>query len=1800
MWAKTSNIAFNIPFNTRKKGNSRWNKRSNTKNRFFSILTVLAMILGGTISIVPLFVPETMPNAEGIIVRNLFFDDMEAGGPATLGQWSTMNGIMSWPQPPTASEWELGTPSPPPNSYSPTDCWGTELAGAYSSPSEHILITPVIDLRSEAVLSAELTFWHTYSFNGNDGGFVVVNPQIFSFGNVIEPEGGYPGIVINPMGHMSPGYTLTNSNWEQAKFNLSDYVGQIFRLGFRFVGHSADTIARGWYIDDVSIDVNWFDGPKIVSDQTKIGLAGETLSYKLTITNYNIVTDYIDIRFTDTKNWQVRILDATTYFPLQDDGGIIGLPDVFLLPDQSIDIIVNVTIPAGIGEWDVTDITTIYVVSYNSPMNQDTAVLKTKTPWPDVGIHGVKIPTLKKVGDKIIITVTVKNYGDWTASFDVEGLISAPLISPPSTNESTIQIVSNLLPGGTVDLVWSFTPTIACEYTFSATTFFDIDQFIFNNRSVKIILVQDLLWVDDMEFGGDAQAGLWTHFIDGGSPSTTDWELGRPTFGPSPGSVPSPTNAWGTDLDRAYQEDTDCYLFTPQSRAFDFRGFEEIILAFSHWWEIQSTSKHGEDVGQMLYTFDSDPISTVYLPGIEFTTNSSGWEYLEIDMTSYVKDEPYVRFGWRLYEDIKANKFEPNKWPGWYVDDVSVWASPARPELIITEVVDSDVNEYIEVFNEGSLTAKLSDYGITLNLGATWLSTGSWSATQVPPGGHAYYEIIGGTDLNDQGEEISIVNRSISEGLITDQISYGQKGTVPDPLPGESSARYWDGNRYRNEWARDPTSTIGSQNDGQGEVSFKYVVLNEVLYNPGSKKAFVEMRYVGYPGNDPDIDMTGWILVVGNSVFTIPATPFNPVLNLLNPFYVVDEGMFPALLGTTLVNGDNIYLYTNSGEFVDEVGWNNPHTPDTSMSRVPDGYGVKLGFKSHGLMGYDDPSSIAAGWQFLQTPSMSIVAIEADQTSVGDFGWTVVYDLNVTNHQNVADYIDLINTTLSPGWTIKFYLQDNTTLLTDNDGDGIVDTGSMPANSVLWIKVKLTLPADHIGDFDETVIIARSSADLDGWDTVTLITETYPHIEVDKSSSRDEIWLNGTGMQPQATTLTLEVKGSGLAQSIQFPQDVVFAIDSSGSMKTNDPSDLRKDAAKSYVDDLRIPDRGAVVDFDSTATLAGNDHLGSNYVLIKSNIDKIDSNGGTAIGAALQLSNDELISYGDPSHIWIIILLTDGMTGDDALCLQEAQRAADNDIKIYTIGLGNSVDENLLKDIAEITGGKYYPAPTPEYLEGIYYDIRTETMNIAGMDMLVGDNIYFVRDVLPPWIDFVPGTFNIVPSKITQNASGYTILEWEVERVLIGEKLIYSFDVVSNLAGLVQTNYIPDSRVRYIKWTGSEVQENFPEVLVNVRLGLPAPPELFAKVIGNDVQLYWTENHIAGIDHYLIYKSSSQTAFDFTDIWIDTSMDNDNGVIPKRTTWNVTDAANMLYSKEEYYIIRAVNTLGVKSITSNTVGKWTKSFLTGVNTFSLPLEPFTVKTTDWYVNDIPNSVYIKWMDPASHTWVKHDIGDGIGVDDADVIVGQGYEISVSSDTEYTFCGRPAAHIRYMEGELPAPTNFQVKVINSFGDVRLTWDFVSGADHYIIYRSSFREGVSNLALFPLWETVYGNPFDTLYIDYNAAFFAGTQFYYCVVAVSDPGLHFGFNSTYSVGLWVADYLGEYDTMGLPLRLDVKNTVDWYCDEIPETVGINYFLQGEKRWGWHATRMPQGVYDPDIVMGEGYQISASAKTKYIFLGI
>ncbi|WAM32642.1 VWA domain-containing protein [Caldicellulosiruptor naganoensis] len=124
--------------------------------------------------------------------------------------------------------------------------------------------------------------------------------------------------------------------------------------------------------------------------------------------------------------------------------------------------------------------------------------------------------------------------------------------------------------------------------------------------------------------------------------------------------------------------------------------------------------------------------------------------------------------------------------------------------------------------------------------------------------------------------------------------------------------------------------------------------------------------------------------------------------------------------------------------------------------------------------------------------------------------------------------------------------------------------------------------------------------------------------------------------------------------------------------------------------------------------------LTHDFEAVKSAIDRIDSYGGTNIAAGIRLANQQLISYSSDDRIKVIILLTDGEGYYDGNLTVQAK---ENNITIYTIGLGTSVDENLLKNIAAQTGGMYFPVSSASQLPQVFKritEIVTEPIDTDG------------------------------------------------------------------------------------------------------------------------------------------------------------------------------------------------------------------------------------------------------------------------------------------------------------------------------------------------------------------------------------------------------------------------------------------------------------------------------------------------------
>lgn len=155
--------------------------------------------------------------------------------------------------------------------------------------------------------------------------------------------------------------------------------------------------------------------------------------------------------------------------------------------------------------------------------------------------------------------------------------------------------------------------------------------------------------------------------------------------------------------------------------------------------------------------------------------------------------------------------------------------------------------------------------------------------------------------------------------------------------------------------------------------------------------------------------------------------------------------------------------------------------------------------------------------------------------------------------------------------------------------------------------------------------------------------------------------------------------------------DLILVLDESGSIYSTDFSKMKEECSN-LVSGLSENDRVAVFTFDSYSRKINtfvSAAQAENY------IKRISQHMGlTAIKDAALDGINEKITNGREDSTSVLILLTDGYSNADSTLLSYkdiAKKAKDNDIQIYTIGVGNSLSVTDLTTLAEETGGRYYP-----------------------------------------------------------------------------------------------------------------------------------------------------------------------------------------------------------------------------------------------------------------------------------------------------------------------------------------------------------------------------------------------------------------------------------------------------------------------------------------------------------------------------
>ncbi|MGO8926766.1 MAG: VWA domain-containing protein [Limisphaerales bacterium] len=224
--------------------------------------------------------------------------------------------------------------------------------------------------------------------------------------------------------------------------------------------------------------------------------------------------------------------------------------------------------------------------------------------------------------------------------------------------------------------------------------------------------------------------------------------------------------------------------------------------------------------------------------------------------------------------------------------------------------------------------------------------------------------------------------------------------------------------------------------------------------------------------------------------------------------------------------------------------------------------------------------------------------------------------------------------------------------------------------------------------------------------------------------------------QPRLTRSETKISASGV--------DIAAVLDMSFSMADEDfelhgqPADrvtMAKEVLKKFIE-KRPNDRIGLVVFATDAYTAAPLTLDHDFVL--QNLERLHlgtiDGGSTAIGSGLSTAINRLRELKSKSKI--VILMTDGRNNAGKVTPRTVAEAAKAlEVKIYTIGVGKrgesrrprmdrqgrylvdffgrkiydpdpeDLDEDVLQEIANMTGGKYYRADNSQKFQAIYAEI---------------------------------------------------------------------------------------------------------------------------------------------------------------------------------------------------------------------------------------------------------------------------------------------------------------------------------------------------------------------------------------------------------------------------------------------------------------------------------------------------------------
>jgi Ca-activated chloride channel family protein len=247
---------------------------------------------------------------------------------------------------------------------------------------------------------------------------------------------------------------------------------------------------------------------------------------------------------------------------------------------------------------------------------------------------------------------------------------------------------------------------------------------------------------------------------------------------------------------------------------------------------------------------------------------------------------------------------------------------------------------------------------------------------------------------------------------------------------------------------------------------------------------------------------------------------------------------------------------------------------------------------------------------------------------------------------------------------------------------------------------------------------------------VNYFTYDYPLPEDREQPFRPDVALFDAPWDSQAQILRIGLKGFDIPPDERAPANLVFLIDTSGSMSDRDKLPLVKKSLRMLANEMRPEDRIGIVAYAGYAGVVLEPTRGSEKGRIMRAIDSLRSGGGTAGGAGIQLAYDLAKRHYRDGAVNRVVLATDGdfnigVNNPDSLEKMIAKKRKTG-IYLSVLGFGKgNLQDRIMQKLAQAGNGN-----------AAYIDSFKEARKVLADEM--GGTLFTIADDVKVQVEFNP------------------------------------------------------------------------------------------------------------------------------------------------------------------------------------------------------------------------------------------------------------------------------------------------------------------------------------------------------------------------------------------------------------------------------------------------------------------------------